>query len=74
MMTMHYLTHRTFHRQKSMNWLLNRFRIHRILQTWPLAILICPQTSREGCVVGVLNLTKNLNGKQKDILEGLVEK
>ena len=29
-MKMHHLTHRTFHRQKSMNWISNRFRIDRI--------------------------------------------
>ena len=33
MMTMHHLTHQTLHRQESMNWVLNRFRTHRILQT-----------------------------------------
>ena len=31
-MTMHYLTHRTLHRQKSMDWVSNRVYIHRILQ------------------------------------------
>ena len=35
MMTMHNLTHQTFRRQKHMNWVSNRFRIPRILQTWP---------------------------------------
>ena len=35
MMIMHQLTHRTFHRQKSKNWVSSRFRIHGILQTWP---------------------------------------
>ena len=49
MMTMHYLTHRTLHRQKSMNWVSNRFCVHRILQTW-------------------------MNGKQKGILEGLINR
>ena len=28
---MHHLTHRTLRKQKSMNWVSNRFRIHRIL-------------------------------------------
>ena len=40
MMTMHHLTHRIFHRQKSMNWVSDRFRIHRILQTWPPSTII----------------------------------
>ena len=71
MMTMHHLTHRLLHRQKSMNWVSNRFRIHRILQTWPLATIICSQTSRDGCVVDVLSRRKNLNGKQKGILKCL---
>ena len=44
MMTMQHLTHRTLHRQKNMNWVSNRFCIHRILQTWPLTIVICSQT------------------------------
>ena len=70
-MTMHQLTHRTLHRQKSMNWVSNRFRIHRILHTWPPATIICSQTSRDGCVVGVLSRTKKLNGKHKGILQGL---
>ena len=34
-MTTHHLTHRTLHGQKSMSWVLNRIRIHRISQTWP---------------------------------------
>ena len=51
MITKHHLTHRTLHRQKSMNWVMNRFRIHRILQTWPPATIIYSQTSRDGCVV-----------------------
>ena len=55
MMTMHHLTHRTLHRQKSTNWVWNRFRIHRILQIRPPATIICSQTSRDGCVVGVLS-------------------
>ena len=68
-MTMHDLTHRTFHGQKGMNWVSNRFRIQRILQTWPPATIIWPQTSRDGCVVAVLSQTKKLNGEQKGILE-----
>ena len=71
MMTMHHLTHRTLHRQKGMNWVSNRFRIHRILRVWPPATIICSQTSRDGCVVGVLSRMKKLNEKQKGILEGL---
>ena len=35
------------------------------------ATIICPQTSRDNCVVGVLSWTKKLYGKQKGILEGL---
>ena len=54
-----------------MNWVSNRFRIHRILQIWPLATIIYSQTSRDSCVVDVLSQTKKLNGKQKDILKGL---
>ena len=71
MVTMHHLTHRTLHRQKSMNWVSNRFRIHSILQIWPPATIICSQISRDGFMVGVLSRTKKLNGKQKGILEGL---
>ena len=71
MMPIHHLTHRTLDMQKIMNWVSNRFCIHRILQTWPPATIICSQTSRDGCVVGVLSRTKKLNGKRKDILEGL---
>ena len=71
MMTMQHLTHRTLHRQKNMNWVSNRFRIHRILQIWPLVNIICSQTSRDGCVVGVLSRRKKLNWKQKGILEDL---
>ena len=33
-----------------MNWVSNCFRIHRILQTWPLATIIGFLTSRNGCV------------------------
>ena len=47
--TIHQLTHRTLHWQKSMNWVLNRFRIHCILQTWHPATIICSITSRNGC-------------------------
>ena len=60
--------------QKSMNWVLNRFRIHRIHQTLPPATIICSQTSRDGCVVGVLSRTNKLNGKQKGIMEGLTNR
>ena len=73
-MTGHHLTHRTLHRQKSIIWISNHFRIHRILQTWPPATIICSQTSRDGCEVGVLSRTKKLNGKQKGILEGLTNR
>ena len=66
--------HQTLHRQKSMNWVSNRFRIHRIFQTWPPATIICSQTSRDDCVVGFLNRTKKLSGKQKSILEGLTNR
>ena len=74
LMTMYHLTYRTFHRQKSMNWFSNRFRINRFLETFPPATIIFSQTSRDGCVVGVLSRTKKLNGKQKDILEGLTNR
>ena len=74
MMTMHHLTYQTLHRQKSMNWVSNRFRIHRILQTWLPATIICSQTSKDGCVVGVLSRTKKWYGKQKGILEGLTNR
>ena len=70
MMPMHHLKHRTLDKQKSMNCVANRFRIHRILQTWPPATIICSQTWRDDCVVGVLSRTNKLNGKQKGILEG----
>ena len=66
-MTMHHLTQRTLHRQKSMNWVSNRFRIHRLHQTWPPATIICSKTSKDGCVVGVSSRTKKLNGKEKGI-------
>ena len=39
MMTIHHFTHRILHGQKSINWVLNRFRIHRIIQTWSPAII-----------------------------------
>ena len=74
MMTMRHITHRILHRQKSMNWISNHLRIHRILQTWHPANIICSQTSRDGCVVGVLSRTKKLNGKQEGILEGLTNR
>ena len=74
MMTMHHLTHRRLHTQKSMNWVSNRFRIRRILQTWPPATIICFQTSRDCCMVGVLSLRKKMNKKQKSILEGLTNR
>ena len=64
-MTMHCLTHRTLHRQKSMNWVSNRFCTQRILQTWPPATITISKTSRDGCVIGVLSRTKKLNGQQK---------
>ena len=67
-------THRTLHRQKSINWVSNRFRIHRILQTWAPATIICSQTSRNGCVVDVLSRKKKLNGKQKGISDGLTNR
>ena len=51
-------------REKSMNWVSNYFRIYRILETWPPAIIICFHASRRGCVVGVLSGTKKLDGKQ----------
>ena len=38
---MHHPTHRTLQRQKSMNWVSNRFRIHRIFQILPPATIIC---------------------------------
>ena len=57
-----------------MNWVSNRFRIYRILQTWPEAAIICSQTSRKGCVAGVLSRTKKFNGKQKGILEGVTNR
>ena len=69
-----HLTHRTLHRQKIMNWVSNRFCIHHILQTWLLATIVCSQTSRDGYVVGVLSRTKELNGKQKGILESLTNR
>ena len=59
---------------KGMNWVLNRFHIHRNLQAWPPATIICSQTSRDGCVVGVLSRTKKLNEKQKGILKGLTNR
>ena len=74
MTKMHHLTHRTLHREKSMNWVSNCCRSHCILQTWPSVNFICSQTSRDGCVVGVLNRTKKLNGKQKGILEDLTNR
>ena len=74
MMTMHHLTHRTLHRRKIMKWVSNRIRIHRILHTCPPATIICSQTSRDGCVVGVLSRTKTINGKQKGILECLTNR
>ena len=74
MMTMHHLTHRTLARQKSMNWVSSRSLIHRILQAWPPATIIYSQTSRDGCVVGVLSRRKKLNGKQKGILEDLTNR
>ena len=61
-------------RQKSMNWVSNRFRIHRIRQTWPPATIICSQTSTDSCVVGGSSQTKKLNWKQKSILEGLTNR
>ena len=67
-MTMQHFTHRTLNRHKKMNWVSNRFRIHRILQTWSPVTIIYSQTSRVDCLVG---RTKMLNGKQKCILEGL---
>ena len=73
-MMMNYLTHLILYRQKSMNWVSNRFRIHRILQIWPPATIICSQTSWDGCVVGVLSQSKKLNGKQKCILEDLTNR
>ena len=51
-MAMHYLTHRTFQKQKSMNGVSNRFRIHRILQTWPQATIryyLFPNLKRWPC-------------------------
>ena len=57
-MTMHYLTHRTLHSQKSMSWVWNRFRIYRIPQTWPPVTIICSQTSRDGCVVFFILILK----------------
>ena len=74
MMTIYHLTHRTLHKQKSMNWDSNRFRIHRILQMWPPATIICSQTSRDGYVVSILSRTKKFNGKQKGILESLTNR
>ena len=74
MMTMRHLTHRTLHRQRIMNWVSNRFRIHRILQACPPATIICSQTSRDGCVVGILSRTKKWNGKQKGILKDLTNR
>ena len=53
---------------KSMNWVSNRFRIHCIFQTLPPATIICSQTSKDSCVVGVLGRTK------KGILEGLTNR
>ena len=64
MVTMHHLTHRTLHRQKSMKWVSNRFHIHRIFQIWPPATIICFQTSRDGCVVGVLNRRSWMGNKR----------
>ena len=61
-------------RVKSINWVSNRFRIHCILQTWPPATIICSQTSRDGCVVGVLSRTKKLNGKLEGISKGLTNR
>ena len=74
MMTLHHLTHRTLHRQKIINWVSNRFQIHRILQTCPPATIIFSTISRDGCVVGDLSRTKQLNGKQKGILESLTNR
>ena len=65
MMTMDHLTQRTLHRQKSMNWVSNRFHIHRIFQTWPPATTICSQTLKNGYVVGVLSRTKKLKLKSR---------
>ena len=73
-MTMHHLTRRILHRLKSMNWVSNRFRIHRILQTWPPSDYYLFQTSSDGCVVSVLSRTKKLNGKEKGILKGLTNR
>ena len=38
------------------------------------ATIFCSQTLRDGCVVGVLSRTNKLNGKQKGILEGLIDR
>ena len=73
-MIMHHLTRRTLHRQKSIKWVSNRFRIHRILQTWPPATIIWSKTSRDGYVVGVFSRKKKLNGKQKGIFEVLTNR
>ena len=59
---------------KSMNWVSIHFHIHRILQTWAPATIICSQTSRNGCVVCVLSRTKKSSGKEKGILEGLTNR
>ena len=47
---------------------------NRTLQTWLPATIIYSHTSRDGCVVGVLSRTKKLNGKQKGILWGLINR
>ena len=47
MMTMHHLTYRTLHRQKSINWVSNHFRIHRIPQIWPSATINCCQNLKK---------------------------
>ena len=38
--------------------------VHCIIQTWPPATIICPKTSRNDCVLGVLSRTKEFNKKQ----------
>ena len=78
MMTMHHTYHTSnIHRHsqaqaKSMNRVSNRFRIHRILQAWSPLTIICSQTSKDVCVIGISNRTKKLDGKQKGILEILI--
>ena len=60
--------------QKLMNYASNCFLTHLILQIWPPATFICPQTQRDGSRVRDFYQMKRPSGKSMGILEALTNR